>query len=176
MNHPEPQLDVHTNRINGFRYDRILSRTDDPERKEQFEKNFAPLYFIRSYPQDKSKREMSVDPTRYQPQFERNFFFAILSTFVIIWARGWVEIHLTNAVPAGNYEVCTHVFQIIFLNNGPEEENIGPRTRLMTKRFDGCPLAITGRSWEKGGSSKTIAGSTMLEFMHRFNQWEGNTV
>ena len=119
---------------------------------------------------------MSVDPTRYQPQFERNFFFAILSTFVIIWARGWVEVHLTNTVPAGNYEVCTHVFQIIFLNNGPEEENIGPRTRLMTKRFDGCPLAITGRSWENGGSSKTIAGSTMLEFMHRINQWEGNTV
>lgn len=44
---------------------------DDPERKKQFEfaeKNFAPLYFIRSYPQDKSKLEMSFDLTCYQPQ------------------------------------------------------------------------------------------------------------
>ncbi len=44
---------------------------DDPERKKHLEfaeKNFAPLYFIRSYPQDRDKLEMSFDLTCYQPQ------------------------------------------------------------------------------------------------------------
>ena len=67
-----------------------------------------------------------------------------------------MEIHLTDTVTAMNYEVCAHVFQIIFLNNGPEEENIGPRTRLMTKRFDGCPLAITGNHGKKVEAAKPL--------------------
>lgn len=52
-------------------------RSQDPERLkdedthksyEFAEKNFSPLYFIRSYPSDKKKIEMSFDLTNYQPQ------------------------------------------------------------------------------------------------------------
>jgi hypothetical protein len=56
------------------KYDPSLHSTqvsDDPAKKEQFEyaeKHFSPLYFIRSYPDDKRKVEMSFDLTCYQPQ------------------------------------------------------------------------------------------------------------
>ncbi|TFK71507.1 nucleotide-binding domain-containing protein [Pluteus cervinus] len=50
------------------------SKTKENEERrrrcEYAEKNFAPLYFIRSYPTDKSKIEMSFDLTNYQPQFD----------------------------------------------------------------------------------------------------------
>ncbi|KAF7981558.1 hypothetical protein HWV62_33167 [Athelia sp. TMB] len=49
------------------------TRDDDEEAQKSFEfaeKNFAPLYFIRSYPSDKKKVEMSFDLTNYQPQFK----------------------------------------------------------------------------------------------------------
>lgn len=45
----------------------------DPEVQKQVklaEKSFLPLYFIRSYPSDKKKVEMSFDLTNYQPQFK----------------------------------------------------------------------------------------------------------
>lgn len=44
----------------------------DPTAQKQFayaRKSFQPLYFIRSYPSDKKKIEMSFDLTHYQPQF-----------------------------------------------------------------------------------------------------------
>jgi len=48
------------------------ARRSDPEAQKQFEfaaKNFKPLYFIRGYPSDPKKVEMSFDLTNYQPQF-----------------------------------------------------------------------------------------------------------
>ncbi|KAK4046052.1 hypothetical protein OIV83_006398 [Microbotryomycetes sp. JL201] len=48
-------------------------RKDDKEAQEQYEfasKHFRPLYFIRSYPEDKKKIEMSFDLTVYQAQFQ----------------------------------------------------------------------------------------------------------
>ncbi|KAG8848998.1 hypothetical protein FRB91_010324 [Serendipita sp. 411] len=47
-------------------------RKEDPkaqQSKEFAKRNFKPLYFIRSYPADKRKIEMSFDLTNYQPQF-----------------------------------------------------------------------------------------------------------
>ncbi|SCZ96502.1 BZ3500_MvSof-1268-A1-R1_Chr8-2g10241 [Microbotryum saponariae] len=49
------------------------SRDDDKEAQEQFKfakDHFRPLYYIRSYPSDKKKIEMSFDLTHYQPQFK----------------------------------------------------------------------------------------------------------
>lgn len=44
-------------------------KADEQKKKFEFaEKNFEPLYFIRSYPSDKKKMEMSFDLTVYQPQ------------------------------------------------------------------------------------------------------------
>ena len=48
------------------------ARESDPEARKQFEfaaKNFRPLYFIRGYPSDPRKVEMSFDLSNYQPQF-----------------------------------------------------------------------------------------------------------
>ncbi|KAG8832475.1 hypothetical protein FRC17_001296 [Serendipita sp. 399] len=48
-------------------------RKDDPKAQESKDfamNNFKPLYFIRSYPSDKRKIEMSFDLTNYQPQFD----------------------------------------------------------------------------------------------------------
>jgi hypothetical protein len=48
------------------------ARESDPEAQKQFEfaaKNFKPLYFIRGYPSDPKKVEMSFDLSNYQPQF-----------------------------------------------------------------------------------------------------------
>jgi hypothetical protein len=50
---------------------RSKSREDDTQAQEQFRKakeDFRPLYYIRSYPSDKRKVEMSFDLTNYQPQ------------------------------------------------------------------------------------------------------------
>jgi hypothetical protein len=53
-------------------FDRSLCSEDASEEAEEryafSERNFKPLYFIRSYPSDKSKVEMSFDLTEYQPQ------------------------------------------------------------------------------------------------------------
>ena len=53
-------------------YDSSLnsSRTDEDAKKayDLAKNKFAPLYFIRSYPDDKKKVEMSFELTNYQPQ------------------------------------------------------------------------------------------------------------
>lgn len=50
---------------------RSTKRMDDEAQKQYAfaAESFDPLYFIRSYPSDKSKVEMSFDLTQYQPQF-----------------------------------------------------------------------------------------------------------
>lgn len=65
-----------------LKYDHSLrstARDADEEAQQSFkfaEENFAPLYFIRSYPSDKKKIEMSFDLTNYQPQVRFFFFFS----------------------------------------------------------------------------------------------------
>ena len=72
-------------------YDSSLnsSRMDEDAKKayELAEKEFAPLYFIRSYPDDKKKVEMSFDLTNYQPQVcivERSFLLATILTQILM--------------------------------------------------------------------------------------------
>jgi predicted NAD/FAD-binding protein len=63
-----------------------LSGVDQTVRCEMAKKDFRPMYYIKMYPEDKSKLEMCFDCTNYQGQFPEN-------------------------VPFEN-----HVFQTIFLN------------------------------------------------------------
>ncbi|TFK97429.1 FAD/NAD(P)-binding domain-containing protein [Pterulicium gracile] len=52
---------------------RALDPSEDKEGYDQVkfaEENFKPLYYIRSYEEDKSRIEMSFDLTNYQPQFK----------------------------------------------------------------------------------------------------------
>ena len=51
-----------------FKSERRENHEEADERCSFAEKNFEPLYYIRSYPSDKSKIEMSFDLTNYQPQ------------------------------------------------------------------------------------------------------------
>ena len=63
-----------------------LSGSDQSDRIEYGKKSFKPMYYIKSYPEDRSKLEMCFDCTNYQAQFPPE-------------------------VPFDN-----HVFQTIFLN------------------------------------------------------------
>ncbi|KAF8635079.1 hypothetical protein AX15_000564 [Amanita polypyramis BW_CC] len=102
------------------RYDPMLRserNQDDPERKKQFEfaeKNFAPLYYIRSYLQDRSKLEMSFDLTCYQPQFDGVSPFGPEADVM--------EGNSKDGNPEGEGKIPLeqHVFQTIFLNKDPE--------------------------------------------------------
>jgi hypothetical protein len=46
-----------------------LSRVDQTTRLEIAKKSFIPMYYIKMYPSDKSKQEMSFDCTNCQSQF-----------------------------------------------------------------------------------------------------------
>lgn len=46
-----------------------LSRVDQTTRLEMAKKSFRPIYYIKMYPSDKSKLEMSFDCANYQSQF-----------------------------------------------------------------------------------------------------------
>lgn len=52
-----------------------LSRVDQTTRCEMAKKSFRPMYYIKMYPSDKSKLEMSFDCTNYQAQFPSNVPF-----------------------------------------------------------------------------------------------------
>ncbi|KAF8625233.1 hypothetical protein AX17_006899 [Amanita inopinata Kibby_2008] len=111
------------------RYDPTLCSKKDQEntdRKKQVEfaeNNFAPLYFIRSYPDDKSKLEMSFDLTNYQPQFDG------------VAASG----QDAEGDGDGKIPLERHVFQTIFLNKEPEsskywsKDEINPDEVIMQK-------------------------------------------
>ncbi|KAK2459902.1 hypothetical protein APHAL10511_008102 [Amanita phalloides] len=111
------------------RYDPILrseKNQDDPERKKQFEfaqKNFAPLYFIRSYPKDKSKLEMSFDLTCYQPQFDG------------VSPLGPSANDDTNNKDEGEIPLERHVFQTIFLNKEPESSQYWSKDEIDGKKI-----------------------------------------
>lgn len=69
-----------------------LSRVDQTVRCEMAKKDFRPMYYIKMYPEDKSKLEMCFDCTNYQGQFPEK-------------------------VPFEN-----HVFQTIYLNKGRDSK------------------------------------------------------
>lgn len=52
-----------------------LSGVDQTVRCEVAKKDFRPMYYIKMYPEDKSKLEMSFDCTNYQGQFPENVPF-----------------------------------------------------------------------------------------------------
>jgi predicted NAD/FAD-binding protein len=52
-----------------------LSRVDQTTRCEMAQKSFRPMYYIKMYPSDLSKLEMSFDCTNYQSQFPENVPF-----------------------------------------------------------------------------------------------------
>jgi predicted NAD/FAD-binding protein len=52
-----------------------LSRVDQTARCEMAKTSFRPMYYIKMYPEDKSKLEMSFDCTNYQGQFPENVPF-----------------------------------------------------------------------------------------------------
>ncbi|KAH7922328.1 hypothetical protein BV22DRAFT_1113952 [Leucogyrophana mollusca] len=83
------------------------TRTDEEARKgyEFAEKEFAPLYFIRSYPGDREKVEMSFDLTNYQAQFKGETEYGPRAS--------------EDAVPPpGSPPVLEkHIFQTIFLDH-----------------------------------------------------------
>ncbi|KAF9450049.1 FAD/NAD(P)-binding domain-containing protein [Macrolepiota fuliginosa MF-IS2] len=103
---------------------------DDPERQRQYafaEKNFQPLYFIRSVPEDKSKIEMSFDLTVYQPQVS-------LESHRVPHAHNPASDTSKNTPP-----LECHIFQTIFLDNAPEsrrfwtKDDINPEEVIMEK-------------------------------------------
>lgn len=54
---------------------KALSGVDQTVRCEMAKKSFKPMYYIKEYPQDKSKLEMSFDCTNYQAQFPEHVDF-----------------------------------------------------------------------------------------------------
>ncbi|KAM6490729.1 hypothetical protein JOM56_014072 [Amanita muscaria] len=115
------------------RYDPTLcseKNREEPERQKRIkfaEDHFAPLYFIRSYPQDKSKLEMSFDLTCYQPQFDG--------------VSPYGPHDKENGGDNNNEPVPLdrHVFQTIFLDKDPRsaqywsKEEINPKKTILQK-------------------------------------------
>ncbi|KAH7889113.1 hypothetical protein F5I97DRAFT_1941780 [Phlebopus sp. FC_14] len=97
-----------------LQYDPSLnsSRTDEGAQRsyDLAQKDFAPLYFIRSYPHDKKKVEMSFDLTRYQPQFNGER------------PRGLQTSESTVPPPGTLPPLDKHVFQTIFLDRDGSSE------------------------------------------------------
>ncbi|KAI1123271.1 FAD dependent oxidoreductase [Nemania abortiva] len=76
---------------NFYRDDLAVAKTDGVDQTSRLNyaaDNFRPMYYIKMYPQDKSKLEMCFDTTNYQSQFPENVPFE------------------------------QHVFQTIYLNKG----------------------------------------------------------
>ncbi|KAM0750661.1 nucleotide-binding domain-containing protein [Meredithblackwellia eburnea MCA 4105] len=126
-------------------------RDSDEEAQRQFEfaqDNFNPLYYIRSYPDDKKKVEMSFDLTHYQPQFDGESEFgpggtgrpstsSSSSTLASPPPRRSKEKDSTTSTD-GSSHPHKHVYQTIFLDrDGSSEkwskEEIDPHEVVLTK-------------------------------------------
>ncbi|KAG6810135.1 hypothetical protein H0H92_013167 [Tricholoma furcatifolium] len=129
------------------RYDaglRSKQNVEDNERQRKFnfaETSFSPLYFIRSYPSDKSKVEMSFDLTVYQPQAS----LCAIIRFDGILPTGpestttddkqkpnlqWTETPTQTASAKKDIPLDKHVFQTIFLDNSPESAYLWSRDEI----------------------------------------------
>ncbi|EIW75654.1 hypothetical protein CONPUDRAFT_112209 [Coniophora puteana RWD-64-598 SS2] len=97
------------------------SRTDDDAKKgyELAEKEFSPLYFIRSYPSDKKKIEMSFDLTNYQAQFKGEHPRGPLARTSPAETG---EDGSPPQPPSSSPPLEKHVFQTIFLDRDGSEE------------------------------------------------------
>ncbi|KAF8648107.1 hypothetical protein AX16_006404 [Volvariella volvacea WC 439] len=131
------------------------------DKKKQFEfaeKHFAPLYYIRSYPEDRRRIEMSFDLTNYQPQFkgvspygpqensatsEQNANSSGSSTAASSGAPPTSQ-QLSEATPeeqgSGGSEglpppLEKHVFQTIFLDNSPESSKLWSKGEINPEKI-----------------------------------------
>ncbi|KAG8221447.1 hypothetical protein J3R82DRAFT_1643 [Butyriboletus roseoflavus] len=104
------------------------SRTDEDAKKayELAQKEFAPLYFIRSYPDDKRKVEMSFNLTNYQPQVLSSITLSNLvadpNQFKGEDPRGPQTPSSTAPPPGSPPPLSSHVFQTIFLDRDGSSE------------------------------------------------------
>ncbi|PVG03214.1 FAD/NAD(P)-binding domain-containing protein [Serendipita vermifera] len=132
-------------------------RKEDPkelERMDYAKKNFKPLYFIRSYPADKRKIEMSFDLTNYQPQFDDQD----------------QEQEGPNAKP--------HVYQTIFLDKNDSsqlwtEPEINPESVLLKKwwkqqshRWQHYGGTVPWMMWINGKNHTYYCGAWTVLNMH----------
>ncbi|KAF9463968.1 hypothetical protein BDZ94DRAFT_582884 [Collybia nuda] len=123
------------------RYDPSLCSTqspEDPSKKEQFEfaeKGFSPLYFIRSYPEDKKKVEMSFDLTCYQPQFDGvSQYGPHLDDQKAKHSSDANENHSAgkpaHTSSTSEIPLNKHVFQTIFLDNTPDSSRLWSKDEI----------------------------------------------
>lgn len=128
-------------------------RKDDPKErgKAEFAKeNFKPLYFIRSYPSDKKKIEMSFDLTHYQPQFDSQ----------------------------DNNPDPEHVYQTIFLDKDDSshlwtEDEINPNNIILKKwwkqqshRWQHYGFTVPWMMWINGKNRTHYCGAWTVLNMH----------
>ncbi|GAB00056.1 uncharacterized protein L969DRAFT_90947 [Mixia osmundae IAM 14324] len=96
-------------------------RDDDEEAQKQYkfaEKNWEPLYFIHTYPEDQAKIEMSFDLTVYQAQFKGESVYGPEGKGYKNERDGDDEAtHKGRKIPMGKAPPLEqHVFQTIFLD------------------------------------------------------------
>ncbi|KAG6884282.1 hypothetical protein C0993_012495 [Termitomyces sp. T159_Od127] len=113
------------------KYDPCLNSKKDPddqEKQKKFrfaEKHFSPLYFIRSYPYDKKKVEMTM------------------TKFDGVPARGLQSIgdsdaksnSLSRENAPGDIPLEKHVFQTIFLDSSPESARLWSKSEINPKKI-----------------------------------------
>ncbi|KAG5644170.1 hypothetical protein DXG03_009011 [Asterophora parasitica] len=107
----------------------------DKQRKFEFaERHFSPLYFIRSYPADKRRVEMSFDLTAYQPQFDG------VPPSGPPLARGDEDNGSSSKGnsdrhdAAGGIPLKDHVFQTIFLDNSPQSARLWSKEEIKSNK------------------------------------------
>lgn len=85
---------------------KTLNATDQSSRIAYARKNFRPMYYIREYPQDRSKLEMCFDCTNYQSQFPPNvpFDHHVFQTIYLNQSR---DSHLWSSAKTGGINFAT---------------------------------------------------------------------
>ncbi|RDB29149.1 hypothetical protein Hypma_014944 [Hypsizygus marmoreus] len=114
---------------------------DDADKQKKFDfakRHFSPLYFVRSYPNDKRRVEMSFDLTCYQPQFDEASSYAPHASAEAKPGPSSDSNKEEQPFPAST-PLEKHVFQTIFLDNSLEssrlwsKDDINPDSVIMQK-------------------------------------------
>ncbi|KAG6840424.1 hypothetical protein C0991_006774 [Blastosporella zonata] len=108
---------------------RFKTGPDDTDKQQRFkfaEEHFSPLYFIRSYPSDKRRVEMSFDLTVYQPQFDGVSPRGKRSNEFNDTTLG----SASSEQASRNIPLDHHVFQTIFLDNSPESVRLWSKDEI----------------------------------------------